>query len=399
MTPRVLQVCPFDIPDQPSAGGQIRIDAIAKAYREAGYSVDRTCVVTRRRDARRPMDLIMPWLDRVRRKHLGKPGNLGQIRQHWATQASQRLHKQLAARLEHTYAIVHVEHPWDVALICAMRKHPMLARARIVYSAHNIEHELFESVTREQGHWNRAAQQLAQEIRQIEEAAAAAADITWAVSLADAEKLTPFARQCILAPNGCRELPTHAPLSLFSDLRGRYALFIGANYAPNINGFLSMVGNDLSFLPSGTSIHTIGTCAEALKHHAPYQPWMGSGHIRHHGKVSTALLDSALLNAGVILLPILSGGGTNLKTAEALASGQPVLGTTKAFRGFEVWLRAPGVHQADQPDVFRDNLVKMLLTFSTAQPAPRRQELTWSAALRPAMEETLRNTLNSISSP
>lgn len=398
MTTRVLQVCPFDIPDQPSAGGQIRIDAIAKAYREAGCLVDRSCIVTRRRDARRQMDLILPWLDRVRRKHLGRPGNLGQIRQHWAAQASQRLHKQLAARLEHAYAIVHVEHPWDVALICSMREHPMLAHARIVYSAHNIEHELFESVTREQGHWNRAAQQLAQEIRQIEEAAAAAADITWTVSLADAAQLAPFARQCIVAPNGCRELPTHAPLSVFSNLRGRYALFIGANYAPNINGFISMVGNDLSFLPPGTSIHTIGTCSEALEHHEPHQPWMRTGRIHHHGKVSTALLDSALLNAGVILLPILSGGGTNLKTAEALASGQPVLGTTKAYRGFEVWLGESSVHQAEQPDVFRKKIAKLLLTFSTAQSASRRQELIWSNALRPAMEETLRDTLKPTSS-
>jgi len=339
----------------------------------------------------------MPWLDRIRRKHLGKPGNLGQIRQHWAAKASHKLQKQLAARLERAYDIVHVEHPWGIELIGSMRHHPMLTHARIVYSSHNIEHELFESITREQGHWNRAAQQLAKEIRQVEEAAAATADVTWAVSLADAAQIAPFSRHCIVAPNGCRELPIHAPPSLFSDLRGRYALFIGANYTPNINGFLNMLGNDLSFLPAGTAIHTIGTCAEALKLYAPHQPWMAIDKIHHHGKVSTMLLDSALLNAGVILLPIISGGGTNLKTAEALAAGRPVLGTSKAFRGFEVWLRTPGIHLADHPDVFRDNLAKLLAIPATGQTASRIQGLSWMSTLRPAVEETLKATLNSTS--
>nr|WP_160322537.1 glycosyltransferase [Aquabacterium parvum] len=386
---RVLQVCPFDIPNEPSTGGQIRIEAIARAYREAGCIVDRSCIVTRQRDARRPMDLIMPWLDRVRRKHIGKPDNLGQIRQHWAAQASQKLHKQLSSCLEKPYQIVHVEHPWGMALMRSMRRHPMLTNARIVYSAHNIEHTLFESVAREQGNWNWAARTLTQEIRRIEEAAAAEADITWAVSLADAGQLMPFAKRCVVAPNGCRELPKRACSSVFTRLQGRYALFIGTNYSPNVNGFLRMLEDDFSFLPPGTSIQTIGTCVEALSHHAPHRHWQKSERLHHHGKVSGSLLDSALLNAGVIILPILSGGGTNLKTAEALASGRLVLGTTKAFRGFEDWLHAPGVHFADAPESFRDNLAKLLLASSSEQSKFHRQGLNWTSALQPALQETL----------
>lgn len=389
MTIRVLQVCPFDIPDEPSAGGQIRIEAIAQAYRAAGCIVDRSCVVTRKRDARRPLDIVMPWLDRVRRKHLGKPSNLGQIRQHWAALTSQRLQSQLGARLTHSYQLIHIEHPWDVALMASLTQHPLLANAQTVYSAHNIEHELFESIAREQGNWNIAAQNLAQEIRKIEQDAAKHTDFTWAVSDSDAQQLRPFARQCIVAPNGCRSLPDHPHPTQFDKIRGRYALFIGANYAPNVNGFLNILGEDFSFLPTGTSIQTIGTCIESLQNHEPHRHWLQTGQLRHNGKVTEQELDSALLNAGVILLPITSGGGTNLKTAEALASGRQVLGTSKAFRGFDDWKNGQGVHLADSPEIFRDSLAKILCMASCSSPTTKRLGLNWSTALQPAIEMTL----------
>lgn len=331
----------------------------------------------------------MPWFDRIRRKHFGKPSNLGQIRQHWATQASDRLQRQLAAQLTHSYQIIHIEHPWDVALIASLKQHPLLTKALTVYSSHNIEHELFESVAREQGYWNLAAQHLTQEIRNIEQAAAATTDITWAVSDRDAQQLRPFARKCIVAPNGCRDLPERPRHTQFDPIRGQYALFIGADYAPNISGFLTALGDDLSFLPAGTSIQTIGTCIKSLQHHVPHRPWLLTGQLHHNGKVAEQELDSALLNAGVILLPIMSGGGTNLKTAEALSSGRQVLGTSKAFRGFDAWKNSRGVHLADSPEIFRDTLAKILCDASCSRPEPRRQGLNWSTALQPAITQTL----------
>lgn len=393
MTIRVLQVCPFGIPDEPNTGGQIRIQAIAQAYQDWGCIVDRCCIVTRPRDVNGQLDILLPWQDRIRRKHLGKPDNLGQIRQHWASKASHNLQSQLSARLNkqggEPYQIVQVEHPWDAHLLISLKSHPMIFDARIVYSAHNIEHELFESVAKEAGYWNRAAERLAEEIRSIETMAASVSDLTWAVSEYDQEKLSRFSNRCIVAPNGCRQLPKHPLISRFSEIKSPYALFIGTNYAPNIKGFLSLVGDDLSYLPSGTSIHTIGSCAELLQKHPAHQPSLRSGQITHHGKLSQAEVDSALLNADVILLPILSGGGTNLKTAEALAAGRQIIGTSHAFRGFEQWQGAPGVQLADKPDIFRNHLSKVLASPQMYPPMPQRNELCWSAALRPALEQTL----------
>jgi hypothetical protein len=392
MAVRVLQICPFDIPQEPRAGGQIRIEAIAQAYLAAGCEVVRSCVVTRQRDVRRPADLVLPWIDRIRRKHVGKPGHLGQIRQHWASSRSRALQHQLAAHLEGSYQIVHVEHPWNVALMHAMRHHPSLSSARLVYSAHNIESALFKSVVTEQGHWNRAARSLQQEIFEIEMRAAACADLVWAVSEHDAHQLENAANRVLVVPNGCRALPQQPTPSPFGAIKGRYALFVGTDYGPNVNGFLRMLGDDFTHLPAGCSVQTIGSCADVLKTHPAHARWLAEGRLVHHGRVDADTLDAALLQAGLVLLPILAGGVTNLKTAEALVSARPVLGTSHAFRGFEDWRSSPEVHVQDQPAAFRTLMAELLARptdFAIQTDVLRHQSLLWPNILRPAVQQTL----------
>ena len=64
--------------------------------------------------------------------------------------------------------------------------------------------------------------------------------------------------------------------------------------------------------------------------------------------------------AHAILLPIKFGGGSNLKTAEALATGKWVIASPVAMRGFEEFLDAPGVVVADGPKNFRQAVIKTL---------------------------------------
>jgi glycosyltransferase involved in cell wall biosynthesis len=65
-------------------------------------------------------------------------------------------------------------------------------------------------------------------------------------------------------------------------------------------------------------------------------------------------LNKLIASANVILLPIPYGGGSNLKTAEALVSGRPVVGTTKSFRTFESFANSRNVVIADDVDSFRE---------------------------------------------
>ena len=61
-----------------------------------------------------------------------------------------------------------------------------------------------------------------------------------------------------------------------------------------------------------------------------------------------------------VFLPIRGGGGTNLKTAEALALGKWVVATSTALRGFEAFLGADGVVIADTSADFRRAMRQVL---------------------------------------
>ena len=68
----------------------------------------------------------------------------------------------------------------------------------------------------------------------------------------------------------------------------------------------------------------------------------------------------SLLLSDAILLPIVSGGGTNLKTAEALLAGRRIIATSTAFRGFEDYMANGDVSIADRPEDFRDAMDRVI---------------------------------------
>lgn len=71
------------------------------------------------------------------------------------------------------------------------------------------------------------------------------------------------------------------------------------------------------------------------------------------GVVSQPCLEGLLNGANCIVLPLTQGGGTNLKTAEALWAGKHIVATTVAMRGFERFIGARGVHLADDSATFK----------------------------------------------
>ena len=66
----------------------------------------------------------------------------------------------------------------------------------------------------------------------------------------------------------------------------------------------------------------------------------------------TLCLDGLIANATGIVLPLREGGGSNLKTAEALYSGLPLVATTVAMRGYETFRNMDGVIVADDAAAF-----------------------------------------------
>ena len=104
------------------------------------------------------------------------------------------------------------------------------------------------------------------------------------------------------------------------------------------------------------------------------------------GLVDPVVLEALLTRAAVILLPKTRGGGSNLKTSEALLARRPVVATRLAFAGFEAWRDLPGVTIADEPYVFWQLVARQLACpqiLADRQDDDRRDELLWPTCLAP----------------
>lgn len=387
---RVLQISPFAIPDSPDSGGLIRIAETRRAYERAGCEVSTCCLVTKPRDLRNPLDLQLTWMDRLRRPHIGKPSNLGPIRIRWATLKSSRLLTQLLGKINQPFDVIHIEHPWTIQLAIDLRKHPECRDALLVYGAHNIEHQLYRGLWEKQQLWNRNAQRLYEHIKATEVECAKHADLCWAVSEQDAHVLrdTLRAKHVVLAPSGCREFPAKAPMPGLPDCP--YVIFVGGAYSPNVDGFVEWCGNTLTYLPANTAIVVAGAAGDVIAKMPTYQNDITRGALINLGRTPQTLLDQLILHAAAVILPISVGGGTNLKTAEALRSQRPLIATTESMRGFEAWLSDAGIRVAAEPRDFRSAIADHLSNETTSN--CRRDDLDqlgWERCLEEAVKTTL----------
>ena len=86
-------------------------------------------------------------------------------------------------------------------------------------------------------------------------------------------------------------------------------------------------------------------------------------------------IDSLILKSAGMLLPIWTGGGSNLKTAQALLSNRTLVGTEYSFRGFESFKDAEGVHLVSTAEEFAN----VLRTYKPPKTVQRNgvESLTW----------------------
>jgi len=102
------------------------------------------------------------------------------------------------------------------------------------------------------------------------------------------------------------------------------------------------------------------------------------------GRINDLALSALIENAACILLPIQYGGGSNLKTAEALLSGRRIVASPASMRGFDAFRGLPGVTVANGPAEFGAAVRSAL---ADGSPALRSfasvAALTWDATLAP----------------
>jgi len=270
---------------------------------------------------------------------------------------------------------------------------------RLVFSSQNVEHEMKADMYRAFGVPPEVSDGIRSEIRESEAQLARESALVIVVSEQDRETFQALgAVQTVLAPNGTRRLRTtpaalerHRRFLHDADLNRTFA-FVSSAHQPNWQGFIDMIGTRMGFLEFGTGILLCGSvCDLATAMVAPTEVetvtfWQ---RVWSMGQLDDDDLAAVLLSADASILPITFGGGSNLKTAEALASGIPIVATSFAFRGYEEYLDFPGVWVADSPEGFRTGMLAALRT----EPKPRSQtqagmieQLQWDHRLRDMVE-------------
>jgi glycosyltransferase involved in cell wall biosynthesis len=169
-----------------------------------------------------------------------------------------------------------------------------------------------------------------------------------------------------------------------------YVLAIGSDHPPNISGFMDLVAPALPLLRPHQRVVVAGRAAPAIVHALEAKGFarMAAGRLVSLGPVDEFCLDCVIANAHALLLPIQYGGGSNVKTAEALLSGRPTVATATAMRGFDGFRNVPGITLANDALDFGAALLAVLDSpfQDSGADHPALSELLWEATIAPLVE-------------
>jgi hypothetical protein len=265
--------------------------------------------------------------------------------------------------------IVHVEQPWAWLLLREALK--TLEQPALVYSSQNIEWrmrpELYRLGLRRPG-----ADTLVAATRALEMELWHRADLILSISDVEADE--------IAHAGGRTDVVYLPPTSDIAELRVdaggrfaaeamaagvRYAGLLSSAYWPNSEGFQEMFCHGLGFLRPDEQIWVGGQLGAAVVRDPRYQDYwtINDTRMRQVGYVADHEKAAFFGGAHCVLVPVRMGGGSKLKTADAIASGRAVISTSHGIEGYgpvasEALGR--GIYVADNPTEFRALIARAL---------------------------------------
>lgn len=388
--PRVLTLAPYPV-RRPRHGGQLRAAAMLRVYEAAGFDVHP--VGFYQAEAYEAAD-IGPWdvafpHDSPFRNYLGVPlPALSDFLMGPFAVASDDVFRQVAASLPGPVDVIQVEQPWLYALARWLQTElPACRGAVLVNSSHNIEAPMKRGILAQHCAPDVIEHAVA-DMTSIERELAHDAELSLAVTVEDAEILRSYGAPRVLhAPNGIS--PWQADPERVAHWRARlpqqpWPIFIASAHPPNFTGFIDAIGDSLACIPEGSKLVIAGGVGPHLERELGNSRWgaLNLSRLQVLGVLDDADLAAVKSLAHTFLLPIGAGGGSNIKTAEALYSGRPVICTRTALRGFEHFADLPEVTVADTPEQFQAAIRGVL----ERGPVPSaggemRASLTWDACL------------------
>lgn len=374
----------------PRHGGQIRVDAIHRTLKGRGFETKHVSVVPLNSIDESDRDELTFEFDADFHRHLDATGGRTDVDSADFFISNKNCMTALRKTLEQFRPnVISLEHPWLWPAIKFLISEGLDFETTIIYSAHNIEADLISDATKEMS--TDAARRVALKVEEMERELCLHADGIIAVSESDRDYFLQKNKNVILLKNGVWPRSKPGGLEYWSARFKKLSclLFVGSAHPPNAEGFSAMLGPKLTYLSPAQRIIVVGSVANILEDAPGYRNWYGvnAARVVPVGLQDEGGLSSMIQIAQGFVLPIVSGGGTNLKTAEALYSRKPVIGTSRALRGFDDFRDFPTLTVADDPSHFKDE-VKRILADDYVTPSleiehvQRLEELTWTNALQ-----------------
>jgi glycosyltransferase involved in cell wall biosynthesis len=390
----VLMLTPWPF-RAPRHGGQLRAAAIARAYRDAGHYVASAALYDPAESTAGevwPDDVpIAAEVLRTTRSVLRESSGEASTQVFWEavalTPESYRAYADVVRAVQPDVVQIEELVLWPV--VRRLRDEGLLGRAVVVLSAHNFETAAWAD-RRAAG--ARVSAATLRDIEALEREIAVAGDLVVAVSEDDAETFRALgARNVVVARNGTTASRAETDvLGAYIAPGAAYALFVSSAHPPNAHGLVAMAACATGHPLRHGEILVCGRVGDLVRA-AP--GWRRArrvlDHARYLGWVDDDVLAALYASAHAVIVPKTLGGGSNLKTADALASGRPVVATRRAFTGFDAFTEMAGITIADEPDRFW----KAVDTLLSQPPAPMRHSqatasLRWEECLTPMVKAT-----------
>lgn len=194
-----------------------------------------------------------------------------------------------------------------------------------IYNSHNLEYVLADQIWKNEG-----ARKYLPSVYKREKKLVQEADLVFATSETERNSFLSFYNpdpmKIKLAPNGVNPLEWNQRQP--SSGGKRKALFIGANYPPNIEAVHYIIDHladrcpDIQFIIAGTCCKPFGIATKS--------------NVELIGKISHQQKLDLFAHVDIAINPMFLGAGVNIKTIEFLSAGIPLLSTPFGARGLHL---------------------------------------------------------------
>lgn len=364
----ILQVATYPI-EEPIHGGQKRSAALYSYYTNIFHSAKFVGIIYEKNTTKFGSNDIVLQDERLIAEIEKKPYLEDILLGEAIYNDSSVKEKMRSLLLSYRPDIIQIEQGYPYAGLKKLLKELKL-QPKLIFSTHNVEYKMKEEIYRNLSVPKTEQEKYVEQIKQLETGLAKQSDFIIAVSNSDATAFKSLGgRPVVVAPNGItKQIPTEAALKHWKTFKKKHGYtqlvtFVGSAHLPNLTGLLEAVGKDLSYFPPHARLMLAGGVSQYLQGEIDQKKLRNNvfwNHAEPLGILSDDNLAALIALSDVIILPILSGGGSNLKTAEAILSDRKVVATTTAFRSFEQFNVLPNIYMVEEPEKFKETLLHAL---------------------------------------